>query len=414
MEEIRQLLQAVLNIDFIRAVISNPRGKEGIIRVKVRPLEKKGKLLFQFESFTEKQAFHRNLEKEEAQEQFLAYAEQFRQMQIETVEEEYTVLISKKGKVTVRKKRRKEKAQAADLAHNRRKHYILEEGTVVPFLKDLGVMTEDGKIVRTKTDKFRQINRFLEFVEDILPGLDRGRELTILDFGCGKSYLTFAMYYYLHELKGYDIRIIGLDLKQDVISHCQQLAERYGYGKLTFLVGDIADYDGVDRVDMVVTLHACDTATDYALAKAVGWDAKVILSAPCCQHELNAQLGGERGCEERRVSGEKTVCSESPAWETLAPVLDYGLLRERFAALVTDGLRAKYLERAGYETQVLEFIDMEHTPKNILLRAVKKGKGNSDANDRKKGKAAEEINKCEQFLQADLTLGRLLSHKKGE
>lgn len=414
MEEIRQLLQAVLNIDFIRAVISNPRGKEGIIRVKVRPLEKKGKLLFQFESFTEKQAFHRNLEKEEAQEQFLAYAEQFRQMQIETVEEEYTVLISKKGKVTVRKKRRKEKAQAADLAHNRKKHYILEEGTVVPFLKDLGVMTEDGKIVRTKTDKFRQINRFLEFVEDILPGLDRGRELTILDFGCGKSYLTFAMYYYLHELKGYDIRIIGLDLKQDVISHCQQLAERYGYGKLTFLVGDIADYDGVDRVDMVVTLHACDTATDYALAKAVGWDAKVILSVPCCQHELNTQLGGERGCEERRMSGEKTMCSESPAWETLAPVLDYGLLRERFAALVTDGLRAKYLERAGYETQVLEFIDMEHTPKNILLRAVKKGKGNSDANDRKKGKAAEEINKCEQFLQADLTLGRLLSHKKGE
>ncbi len=414
MEEIRQLLQAVLNIDFIRAVISNPRGKEGIIRVKVRPLEKKGKLLFQFESFTEKQAFHRNLEKEEAQEQFLAYAEQFRQMQIETVEEEYTVLISKKGKVTVRKKRRKEKAQAADLAHNRKKDYILEEGTVVPFLKDLGVMTEDGKIVRTKTDKFRQINRFLEFVEDILPGLDRGRELTILDFGCGKSYLTFAMYYYLHELKGYDIRIIGLDLKQDVISHCQQLAERYGYGKLTFLVGDIADYDGVDRVDMVVTLHACDTATDYALAKAVGWDAKVILSVPCCQHELNTQLGGERGCEERRMSGEKTMCSESPAWETLAPVLDYGLLRERFAALVTDGLRAKYLERAGYETQVLEFIDMEHTPKNILLRAVKKGKGNSDANDRKKGKAAEEINKCEQFLQADLTLGRLLSHKKGE
>lgn len=414
MEEIRQLLQAVLNIDFIRAVISNPRGKEGIIRVKVRPLEKKGKLLFQFESFTEKQAFHRNLEKEEAQEQFLAYAEQFRQMQIETVEEEYTVLISKKGKVTVRKKRRKEKAQAADLAHNRKKDYILEEGTVVPFLKDLGVMTEDGKIVRTKTDKFRQINRFLEFVEDILPGLDRGRELTILDFGCGKSYLTFAMYYYLHELKGYDIRIIGLDLKQDVISHCQQLAERYGYGKLTFLVGDIADYDGVDRVDMVVTLHACDTATDYALAKAVGWDAKVILSVPCCQHELNTQLGGERGCEERRMSGEKMMCSESPAWETLAPVLDYGLLRERFAALVTDGLRAKYLERAGYETQVLEFIDMEHTPKNILLRAVKKGKGNSDANDRKKGKAAEEINKCEQFLQADLTLGRLLSHKKGE
>ncbi len=414
MEEIRQLLQAVLNIDFIRAVISNPREKEGIIKVKVRPLEKKGELLFQFESFTEKQAFHRNLAKEEAKEQFLEYAQQFRQIQIETVEEECTVLISKKGKVTVRKKRRKEKAQAADLSHNRKKHYILEEGITVPFLKDLGVMTEDGKIVRTKTDKFRQINRFLEFIEDILPGLDRGRELTILDFGCGKSYLTFAMYYYLHELRGYDIRIIGLDLKQDVISHCQELAVRYGYDKLTFLVGDIADYDGVDQVDMVVTLHACDTATDYALAKAVGWDAKVILSVPCCQHELNTRLGEMRVCEGCQKNGNDLTRKESPVWEMLAPVLDYGLLRERFAALVTDGLRAKYLENSGYETQVLEFIDMEHTPKNILLRAVKKDTVNAGADERKNKRAAEEIDKCEEFLQTDLTLGRLLSYKKGE
>ena len=414
MEEIRQLLQAVLNIDFIRAVISNPREKEGIIKVKVRPLEKKGELLFQFESFTEKQAFHRNLAKEEAKEQFLEYAQQFRQIQIETVEEECTVLISKKGKVTVRKKRRKEKAQAADLSHNRKKHYILEEGITVPFLKDLGVMTEDGKIVRTKTDKFRQINRFLEFIEDILPGLARGRELTILDFGCGKSYLTFAMYYYLHELRGYDIRIIGLDLKQDVISHCQELAVRYGYDKLTFLVGDIADYDGVDQVDMVVTLHACDTATDYALAKAVGWDAKVILSVPCCQHELNTRLGEMRGCEGCQKNGNDLTRKESPVWEMLAPVLDYGLLRERFAALVTDGLRAKYLENSGYETQVLEFIDMEHTPKNILLRAVKKDTVNAGADERKNKRAAEEIDKCEEFLQTDLTLGRLLSYKKGE
>ena len=414
MEEIRQLLQAVLNIDFIRAVISNPREKEGIIKVKVRPLEKKGELLFQFESFTEKQAFHRNLAKEEAKEQFLEYAQQFRQIQIETVEEECTVLISKQGKVTVRKKRRKEKAQAADLSHNRKKHYILEEGITVPFLKDLGIMTEDGKIVRTKTDKLRQINRFLEFIEDILPGLDRGRELTILDFGCGKSYLTFAMYYYLHELRGYDIRIIGLDLKQDVISHCQELAVRYGYDKLTFLVGDIADYDGVDQVDMVVTLHACDTATDYALAKAVGWDAKVILSVPCCQHELNTRLGEMRGCEGCQKNGNDLTRKESPVWEMLAPVLDYGLLRERFAALVTDGLRAKYLENSGYETQVLEFIDMEHTPKNILLRAVKKDTVNAGADERKNKRAAEEIDKCEEFLQTDLTLGRLLSYKKGE
>ena len=386
MDEILRLLPEILNIDFIRGTISNPRDKEGIIKIRVRPLEKKGELYFQLESFTKTQAFHENLTAEDACRKIAGVMERFGQMQIETVGEECTVLVSKKGKVTVRRKKRKTEARPADRSHNRKKHYILEEGVPVPFLRDLGVMTEDGKIVRTKTDKFRQINRFLEFIEDILPRLEKGRELTILDFGCGKSYLTFAMYHYLHELRGYDIRIIGLDLKKDVIDHCGKLAEKYGYDKLTFLVGDIADYDGVDRVDMVVTLHACDTATDYALAKAVGWGAEVILSVPCCQHELNAQFAASGGCA-----------------EVMAPVMDYGLLRERFAALATDGLRAKYLEREGYETQVLEFIDMEHTPKNILLRAVKTG--------RKDGRAAEEIRKCIEFLGAAPTLGRLLDHK---
>lgn len=391
MDEILRLLTEILNIDFIRGIISNPRDKTGIIKIKVRPLEKKGKLLFQIESFTKTQAFHENLTVEDACRKIAGYMERFGQMQFETVREEGTVLVSRKGKVTVRRRRRQKEAQPADRSHNREKHYIMEEGKPVPFLKDLGVMTEDGKIVRTKTDKFRQINRFLEFVEDILPRLERDRELTILDFGCGKSYLTFAMYHYLHELRGYDIRIIGLDLKKDVIDHCGKLAEKYGYDKLTFLVGDIADYDGVDRVDMVVTLHACDTATDYALAKAVGWGAEVILSVPCCQHELNARFadgGGEKGGE---------------CMTDLAPVMDYGLLRERFAALATDGLRAKYLEREGYETQVLEFIDMEHTPKNILIRAVKTG--------RKNQRAAEEIKKCTEFLGAEPALGRLLDNK---
>ena len=393
MEELQKLFETVLNKDFIRAVISNPREKGGIVKVKIRPLELKGQLVFQFESFTAKQAFHKNLDRDAAVQELSG------QMQIETADAEYTVLISKKGKATIKRKQRREKAQAADLSHNRQKRYILEEGKFVPFLRDLGVMTEEGKIVRSRTDKFRQINRFLEFIEDILPQLDRDRELTILDFGCGKSYLTFAMYYYLHELKGYDIRIVGLDLKEDVIWHCGRLAEQYGYDKLTFLTGDIADYDGVDQVDMVVTLHACDTATDYALAKAVGWNAKVILSVPCCQHELNAQFSGGSG------DG------------LLAPVMDYGLLRERFAALVTDGLRAKYLERAGYETQVLEFIDMEHTPKNILLRAVKRNGDkikNTAAESAAVRRAADDIVKCEQFLQASPTLGRLLSDIKGE
>lgn len=274
MEEILKLLTEILNFDFIRAVISNPRDKTGILKVKVRPLEKNGELIFQLESFTKTQAFHENLTGEDACSRLARYMEQFGQMQIETVQEECTVLTSRKGKVTIRRRRRQEAAACADRSHNRKKHYILEEGIPVPFLKDLGVMTEDGRIVRSKTDKFRQINRFLEFIEDILPRLEKGRELTILDFGCGKSYLTFAMYYYLHELKGYDIRIIGLDLKSSVIARCGKLAEKYGYEKLKFLEGDIADYEGVERVDMVVTLHACDTATDYALAKAVGWNAR--------------------------------------------------------------------------------------------------------------------------------------------
>lgn len=378
METIKKLLSDILNIEFVQAVLSNPRKKEGILKVKVRPIEKKGNLFFQLESFTKTQAFHENLDPISARDRLLEYMEEFRQMQASTVHMNYTVLVSKKGKVTIQKKASKGSVRPVELSHNRSKKYILEEGIPVPFLQDLGVMTKDGKIVHSRFDKFRQINRFLEFIEDILPKLEKDREITILDFGCGKSYLTFAMYYYLHELKKYDIRVIGLDLKKDVIERCSRLAEKYGYEKLSFLVGDIADYDGVEDVDMVVTLHACDTATDYALAKAVGWNAKVILSVPCCQHELNGQI----------KSG------------TLAPVMDYGLLKERFAALVTDGLRAKYLESAGYDTQVLEFIDMEHTPKNILLRAVKTGKINPEAR--------KEIEECEAFLNAKPTICKLL------
>ena len=382
MEEIIQFLAGILNREFIRAVFSNPRVKDNVVKAKLRPMEQKGELLFQFESFTKTQAFHKNLTVEETKDELAKLLEEFRQVQVETVSEDITVLISKKGKATIKRKRKKVQAKAADLSHNRKKKYILEEGIVVPFLQDLGVMTQDGKIVRTKMDKFRQINRFLEFVEDILPQLDKDRELTLLDFGCGKSYLTFAMYYYLHELKGYDIRIIGLDLKTDVILHCNELAKKYGYEKLTFLVGDIADYEGVDQVDMVVTLHACDTATDYALAKAVGWNAKVILSVPCCQHEVNKQLEKQRNLHSGKMKSKTEVMEVSEMLgdqlvsmeEVLGPIMDYGLLRERFAALVTDGLRAKRLESEGYETQVLEFIDMEHTPKNLLIRAVKTGK----------------------------------------
>lgn len=392
MEAIQKLLNDVLNIDFVQAILSNPRKKDGVLKVKVRPIEMRGKRLYQLESFTKTQAFHENLSEEQTAEKMAFYMEEFRQMQILTVQMEYTVLVSKKGKVTIQKHKAKGEQKRADLSHNRSKKYILKEGIPVPFLQDLDVMTQEGKIVRTKFDKFRQINRFLEFIEDILPRLDQKKEVTILDFGCGKSYLTFAMYYYLHELQKFDVRIIGLDLKKDVIRHCSELAEKYGYEKLTFLEGDIADYDGVNEVDMVVTLHACDTATDYALAKAVGWNAKVILSVPCCQHELNGQMRND----------------------ILAPVMKYGLLKERFAALVTDGLRAQYLESVGYETQILEFIDMEHTPKNILIRAVKpeNGKKKVGKEEGRENSGAEicakQIQECEAFLHVEPTLGALL------
>ncbi len=380
MDELRTVLEDNLNSEFLLAVLSNPRRVDGPNKVRIRPVRHKDRHVYQFEAFCGTQVFHQNLEKEEACGKILEYMENFRQMQLETQSAAVSALVSKKGKVTVKKKLRARKKAPAETDHNRKKHYILEEGIPVPFLQDLGVMTAEGKIVRTKFDKFRQINRFLEFIQDVLPKLPREREIRILDFGCGKSYLTFAMYYYLHELQGLDVRILGLDLKEDVIRTCNQLSQRYGYEKLRFLEGNIADYTGADEVDMVVTLHACDTATDFALAKAVGWKAKVILSVPCCQHELNGQMENE----------------------LLRPILQYGLIKERLAALVTDGLRAQYLEREGYDVQVLEFIDMEHTPKNILLRAVRTGR---------KGENGAAIQACEEFFHVSPTLGKLLDHK---
>ena len=378
-----------MNIEFISATLSSPRSKGGVNKVKVRPLMKKGTLFFQLESFQNNQAFHRNLEPEEAYREIAGLMEEFRQMQMETRKNRYTVLVSKKGKVTIKKKAQDGCIKDVDMSHNRKKRYLLEEGMQIPFLQDLGVMTKKGQIVHSRFDKFRQINRFLEFIEDILPELPTDREITILDFGCGKSYLTFAMYYYLHEINQYDVRIVGLDLKSDVIRRCNELSIKYGYEKLRFLEGNIADYTGADRVDMVVTLHACDTATDYALYKAVKWHASVILSVPCCQHELNQRI----------------QC------ETLSGAFQYGLIRERTAALMTDAMRGQLLEMKGYKTQLLEFIDMEHTPKNILIRAVK-SKGLLPKAARKQQE--DRYRACRDFFGAELTLEKLFNEMEGE
>lgn len=357
MSDLQSLFTDCLNETLIRVILSNPSSKDGVIKICARPMLKNKSLLFQIEEYTKTQVFHKNLTAGDAGSYLTgklssdtsSQTASFKNALVETQSFTANVLVSKKGTITIKKKMNASAKQPKiSLSHNRKKKYILEEGIPVPFLIDLGVMTQNGNIVNAHYDKFRQINRFLEYIEDILPSLPTGRELRILDFGCGKSYLTFAIYYYL---KGYPVRITGLDLKEDVIRHCNELAVKYGYDKLEFLCGDIAYYDGCSQVDMVVTLHACDTATDYALAKAVGWGAKVILSVPCCQHELNKQMKND----------------------LLSPVLHYGILKERMAALMTDGLRAQILEANGYRTQILEFIDMAHTPKNLLIRAVYNG-----------------------------------------
>lgn len=346
----------------------------------------KEQVVFQQTVYEGTKVFHDNLDRQTALDKIARYMEQnFRQLEGESTELKITALVSKKGKITIKAIRKKaEKGEFVqgilpDLSHNRVKKYILEEGKPVPFLVDLGVQTKDGRVVHARYDKFRQINRYLEFVEDVLPVFEKEESIHIIDFGCGKSYLTFALYYYLHELKKREVTITGLDLKEDVIDHCNALAEKYGYDKLCFLKGDIAKFEGTEKVDMVVTLHACDTATDYALKKAIDWDARVIFSVPCCQHEVNKQIENE----------------------LFSPVFKYGLIRERLSALLTDAVRANLLEERGYDTQILEFIDMEHTPKNILIRAVK---------NKECGKTG--IQEVTDFFHVNTTLQKLLNEKE--
>lgn len=386
MTELKSFLENNINEDFCRMIISNARKKEGTSKIQVRPVLLKEQVYYQVTRTEGTKELHKNYKKEDLISCICEeMQENFRQLQLEGRSVQGTVLVSKKGRMSIKTKQipDQEKSKGAFipmLSHNRTKQYLLQEGIPVPWLIDLGVMSPDGKVKHSRYDKFKQLNRFLEFIRDILPKLPKDREIRIIDFGCGKSYLTFAMYYYLKVLNHYDIKVTGLDLKTDVIETCSRLAEKYGYDKLEFLQGDIASYEGEDQVDMVVTLHACDTATDYALAKAVKWNASVILSVPCCQHELNRQVSND----------------------SLAPILEYGILKERFAAILTDGLRAQMLTESGYDTQILEFIDMEHTPKNLLIRAVKNPKAGGDEQQQKAWKA------CMQAFHVHPTLESLL------
>ena len=338
-----------MNIDFpkniVKGTFSVPKTKEQkYIKAKLQRVNIKNEAKLQLALYSSKQVFHENLDESDINvrlnELISVY---FNNAEIEAIDYIYGYRVTNKGKLLTNK--RKNNQDFVVLEHNKKKKYLLEEGIVVPPLVDLGVMTADGRVVKSHYDKYKQINRFLEIIED---SIAEEKVLKIIDFGCGKSYLTFILYYYLTEVKQIDCEIIGLDLKEDVVDNCNKIASKYGYSRLKFLKGDISKFNQNDKVDMIVTLHACDTATDYALYYAIEMKCKYIFSVPCCQHEVNLQL------------------KES----SFHIFTQYGILKERFSALITDAIRANILQYCGYKTNVMEFIDIENSPKNLLLRAV--------------------------------------------
>ncbi len=379
--------------------IENSLGKP-YIKIKIKAVNTADGASYQAEMFTKTQVFHQKFSEAELTD-FLKKNSgiTFKNVVTRTDTEEITLLTNKKGKTTELHKKltslvveceqseriettrfKKLKAGGFDPSTglrdrttcgllNHRKNYLLPEGRPVPFLILLGIMNDEGKVISSRYDKFRQINRFLEFIDDILPEFTdktaAGEPIRIADFGCGKSYLTFAVHYFLTEIRHINCEIEGLDLKEEVITYCNDMAAKLGLKGLIFHTGNIADYSGAHSPDIVITLHACDTATDYALKYAVERNARAILSVPCCQHQINTQL------QMRGKAGGATG-EVPPEFE---PLLKWGIIREKFSSLVTDALRGEWLEEQGYKVQMLEFIDMEHTPKNILIRAVKKNGG---------------------------------------
>lgn len=397
----------------VSGTISGPRPGAEFDSIRIRAVSLKSGLAWQLEERKGAKAFHRNVGADELESLLAPWlASGFSRAAFTLESGEIQVLANRRGELTAleRGARPANRAdglsaanavRAADGVHDRVKKRILEEGVPIPFLVELGIMTAEGAVVKAKYDKFRQINRFLEFIADILPELiapeegNARRELRIVDFGCGKSYLTFAVYHYLTALRGIPARIVGLDLKDDVIAECSRLAERSGYAGLSFKVGDIASYAGEGDIDMVISLHACDTATDFALAQAVRWGARAILAVPCCQHELAATLASPR---------EPGAAATDSAREILKPAFRHGIVRERMAALLTDSLRAELLEARGYRVQILEFIDMSHTPKNLLIRAIRSKKAGNPPQTGPNGDYA----RLRDFLGARPTLEREL------
>lgn len=375
-------INELFSTGLIRAILSNPRKKDQEFRkIVIRKVKLKNEIVYQFEKYTQTQVFHENLNEEETKALLLKLLqEQFKQCDADTKLYHFNIKISKKEKLFVSKKKLTAIPTDEVQLHNRSKQYLIPDGAYVAPLYDLGVFTKEGKIVNAMYDKYKQINRFIEMIDDCIT--EDMKELHIIDFGCGKSYLTFILYYYLVEIKHIEVMMIGLDLKKDVIQECREIAEKYGYSGLHFEVGDINGYECNQPVDMVISLHACDTATDHALYNAIQWNAKMIFSVPCCQHEINAQIKSEK----------------------FALMTKYGLLKERMAAILTDEIRANLLESCSYKVQVLEFIDMVHSPKNILLRCIKSDK----ISEQKKTKAIKEVEALMNEFKLTPTLYKLL------
>ena len=382
MPELKDCINKIFESGVQKAVISKPLNKSGEYKkITVARMPK----YYQLAKYTEKQVFHENVPFDEAAARCFEIMDgEYLQLNAWSSEKEYCVTVSKKGKVSFGSKKSAAAKVSQPAEHNRQKQYILPEGEIIQPLIDMGVFTKEGKVVQAMYDKYKQINRLVELIDDAIRQKDY-KKLNIIDFGCGKSYLTFIVYYYLTEIKKIDATIIGLDLKKDVIEKCNRAAEKYGYKNLRFELGDINGYKCPFDVDMVITLHACDTATDFALYNAINWNAKMIFSVPCCQHELNKQI----------------------ATDNLALLTRYGIIQERFAALLTDSVRANLLEYCGYKTQVLEFIDFAHTPKNLLIRAVI----NPSQTKRAKEKALAEVDAAIAEFNVKPTLYNLLINK---
>lgn len=363
--------------NIIRGTISNPRNNSKYIKGYIRPVEIKGNSMMQIELFTKTQSFAHNYNYDEFSEIInTIMLDSFFQLNIITNEYNYSFKYTKKNHLLSNIIKNKEIKTLLNVSHNKQKKYILNDGNIIPPLVDLGVMTQDGKIVPSYYDKYRQINRFLEIIDDTIKAF-KEQELNIIDFGCGKSYLTFIVYYYLVNIKNIKTNIVGLDLKADVIKKCNEIAKNYGYNSLNFEIGDISLYKPHFRVDLIITLHACDVATDYAMYHAIKLHSKYLLSVPCCQHEINNQI------------------KKSSSF-----LASYGIVKERMSALLTDTIRAKLLEYSGYNVDILEFVDFDASPKNLLVRA--KYTGNSNV------KALDDVKQILDEFTIDQTLYKLL------